>query len=335
MSRFSPSRHPLLSGQFSSSQSGRLAAIVPGRSAIALAHLGLSIGLIAGLTACSKQPASTLDQPPARVLTTFSVIAEMAQNVAGDRMVVQSLTKPGTEVHTYQPTPSDLLRAQQAELILDNGLGLEKWADRFYTTLPKVKRVTLSQGLSPIMIEGATTQPNPHAWMSPKNAQRYVVAIQTALSQMDPSNAAIYQANAQAYNSKIQTLDTKLRQSIAQLSVSQRVLVTCEGAFSYLTRDYGLQEAYLWPVNAEQQGSPQQLEKVIGLVKAQKIPAVFCESTVNDRPQQQVAKETGAKLAGTLYVDSLSPPDGPAATYLQLLEHNIDTILKGLKTKSP
>jgi manganese transport system substrate-binding protein len=296
---------------------------------IAAVVFGASISL----TACNTTPSADR-QPTARVLTTFSVIADMAQNVAGDRLVVQSLTKPGTEVHTYQPTPSDLLRAQKAELILDNGLGLEKWADRFYANLPQVKRVTLSQGLPPIMVKGATNQPNPHAWMSPKNAQRYVTAIQAALSQLDPANTTTYQANAQAYSAKIQALDTKLRQSIAQLPTAQRVLVTCEGAFSYLTQDYGLQEAYLWPVNAEQQGSPQQIETVINQIKAQKVPAVFCESTVSDRAQQQVAKETGAKLAGTLYVDSLSQPDGPAATYLQLLEHNVNTILKGLQNSS-
>jgi manganese transport system substrate-binding protein len=292
-----------------------------------------------GLVACGVPAPSTAPKnDAAAVLTTFSIVADMAQNVAGDKIVVQSLLKPGAEIHSYEPTPSDLVRGQQAQLILDNGLNLEKWADRFYSSLPKVQRVTLSQGITPIAIgadgnDGAGNaqgQPNPHAWMSPKLAQRYVTRIQQALTQLDPPNAATYQANATAYNAKIAQLDRQLQQTIAQIPADRRYLVTCEGAFSYLAQDYGLKEAYLWPVNAEQQGTPQQVERVIRTIRDRRIPAIFCESTVSDKAQRQVAQESGAKFAGTLYVDSLSPPDGPAPTYLKLLEHNVNTITTGL-----
>jgi manganese transport system substrate-binding protein len=296
----------------------------------------VAVGLVIGLLGCRlnwSQP-NAGSTAPATVLTTFSIVADMTQNVAGDKLTVQSLLKPGTEVHGYEPTPSDLVRGRQAKLILDNGLNLEKWADRYYSSLPAVKRVTLTEGIRPIAIgqadNAATTQPNPHAWMSPANAQRYVQRIQQALSELDPPNAATYQANATAYNAKIAALDTQLRSAIAQLPPDRRYLVTCEGAFSYLAQDYGLKEAYLWPVNAEQQGTPQQIERVIRTIRQVKIPAVFCESTVSDKAQQQVAKESGSKFAGVLYVDSLSPPEGPAPTYLKLLEHNIQTITTGL-----
>jgi manganese transport system substrate-binding protein len=291
----------------------------------------LVIPLLLSLAACRDRPTP----PPnsgAAVLTTFSIVADMAQNVAGGQLVVESLLKPGAEIHSYEPTPSDLVRGQQARLILDNGLNLEKWADRYYRSLPQVPHVTLTQGLTPIAIGSpGTGQPNPHAWMSPKNAQHYVRQIQQALSQLDPANAATYAANATAYNAKIATLDTTLRQAIAQIPPDRRYLITCEGAFSYLARDYGLQEAYLWPVNAEQQATPQQIERVIRTIRDRQVPAVFCESTVSDKTQRQVAQASGAKFAGTLYVDSLSAADGPAPTYLKLLEHNVKTITTGLR----
>jgi manganese transport system substrate-binding protein len=297
--------------------------------------------VVLGLGACRVPAPNNPPQNAVAVLTTFSIIADMAQNVAGDKIGVESLLKPGAEIHSYEPTPSDLVRGQQAKMILDNGLNLEKWADRYYSSLPKVQRVTLSEGITPIAIGAdgndgagkAQGQPNPHVWMSPKLAQRYVTRIQQVLSQLDPPNAATYQANATAYNAKIAALDRQLQQTIAQLPPDRRYLVTCEGAFSYLAQDYGLKEAYLWPVNAEQQGTPQQVERVIRTIRDRRIPAIFCESTVSDKAQRQVAQASGAKFAGTLYVDSLSPPDGPAPTYLKLLEHNVKTIATGLQAQ--
>ncbi|MFN4279134.1 metal ABC transporter substrate-binding protein [Thermosynechococcus sp.] len=266
------------------------------------------------------------------VLTTFTVLADMAQQVAGDRLRVESLMKPGAEVHGYEFTPRDLVRAQEAALILENGLGLERWGDRFYPSLPNVPRVTLTEGITPIPIQEATYrgQPNPHAWMSPQNALIYVENIRKALTDLDPAGAEIYAANAAAYQAQIRALDQKLRQALAALPANKRYLVTCEGAFSYLARDYALQEVSLWPVNADQEGTPRQMARVIEIVRRQQIPAVFCESTVNAAPQQQVARESGAAFGGIFYVDSLSPPTGPAPTYLDLLKYNLHTLIHGL-----
>lgn len=269
------------------------------------------------------------------ILTTFTVLADMAQNVAGDKAIVQSITKPGAEIHGYEVTPSDLKRGQNANLILENGLNLERWATRFYNSLPKVSHITLSEGVSPVNIaeDAYRGKPNPHAWMSPKNAVIYVENIRKTLGNLDPANAASYNANAAKYSQQIKAIDAKLKQAISAIPPDKRYIVSCEGAFSYIARDYGLKEVYLWPVNAEQQATPKQVERVINTVKANQIPAVFCESTVNNKAQLQVAKETGAKFAGVFYVDSLSPPDGPASTYLKLLEYNINTLIKGLQGK--
>lgn len=309
--------------------------------------LSLSLVVLLGVAGCSlnvSQPqANSAPEAGATVqdgqegqkviLTTFTVIADMAQNVAGDKAIVRSIVKPGSEIHGYEPTPSDLVGAQQADLILDNGLNLERWADRFYNSVPKVPRVTLSEGIEPIAISEDAYQgkPNPHAWMSPQNALIYVENIRKALSELDPANAETYSANAAAYSQEIKAIDQKLQDAIAAVPPEKRYMVSCEGAFSYIARDYGLKEVYLWAVNSEQQATPKQIEKVINTVKANQIPAVFCESTVSDEAQKQVAKATGAEFGGVFYVDSLSPKDGAAPTYLKLLEHNVTTLIQGLQ----
>lgn len=267
------------------------------------------------------------------ILTTFTVLADMAQNVAGDKAIVESITKVGAEIHGYEPTPSDLQRGQGADLILDNGLNLERWAERFYNSFPKVDRLTLTDGIQPINIAEDSYQgkPNPHAWMSPQNALIYVENIRKALVKLDPVNAAAYDANAKAYSQQIQAIDVKLKNAIAVIPPDKRYIVSCEGAFAYLARDYGLKEVYIWPVNAEQQATPKQVQKVIETVRANQIPTVFCESTVSNQAQLQVVKETGAKYGGVFYVDSLSPPDGLTPTYLKLMEYNVNTLIKGLQ----
>lgn len=267
-----------------------------------------------------------------KVVTTFTVIADMARNVAGEHATVVSVTKPGAEIHGYEPTPRDLVAAQDADLILWNGMGLERWFEQFLGNLGNVPSATLSDGVAPMPIrEGAYEgKPNPHAWMSPVSAQIYVDNIAKALAAADPANATGYAANADAYKAKITATLAPLQADIATVPADKRWLVSCEGAFSYLARDLGLREAYLWPINADATGTPQQVRGVIDTVKANAIPVVFCESTVNTDPAEQVARETGAAYGGVLYVDSLSEADGPVPTYLDLLRVTTATIAKGL-----
>lgn len=267
-----------------------------------------------------------------KVITTFTVIADMAKNVAGDAAEVSSITKPGAEIHEYQPTPGDIKRAQGAQLILSNGMNLELWFARFYQHLSGVPDVTVSAGVQPMGIsEGPYNgKPNPHAWMSAENALIYVDNIRDALAKYDPQNAAVYQKNAESYKVKIrQTLDP-LREELATLPADKRWLVTSEGAFSYLARDNNLRELYLWPINADQQGTPKQVRKVIDAIRQHQIPTVFSESTVSDKPARQVARESGAHYGGVLYVDSLSTADGPVPTYLDLLRVTTETIVSGI-----
>lgn len=267
-----------------------------------------------------------------RVVTTFTIIAEMAQNVAGDKATVTSITKPGAEIHGYEPTPGDIVKAQKADLILWNGLNLERWFEKFFRNIRNVPSVVLTEGIEPIGIEEGPYlgKPNPHAWMSLQNAVIYVENIRKALVKLDPANEAAYTANATAYLAQFKAIEDRVAAKIQRVPEAQRWLVTSEGAFPYLARSLGLKQLFLWAVNADQQGTPQQVQKVIDSVRANKIPVVFSESTVSDKPARQIAAETGARYGGVLYVDSLSDAKGPVPTYLRLLEHDVETIVKGL-----
>ena len=268
-----------------------------------------------------------------KVVTTFTVIQDIAQNVAGDAAEVQSITKPGAEIHDYQPTPQDIAQAQSADLIIWNGLNLERWFERFFQNMKNVPAVVATDGITPVSIyEGEYSgKPNPHAWMSTSNALIYIENIKNAFIKYDPQNAKTYEENATRYAEKIKQLDKPLREKLAQVPENKRWLVTSEGAFGYLTKDYGFKEVYLWPINAEQQGTPKQVRKVIDAVRKNNIPVVFSESTISPKPMKQVAKETGAKYGGVLYVDSLSNKDGPVPTYVDLLNVTVSTIVKGFE----
>ena len=265
------------------------------------------------------------------ILASFTVLADIIENVAKDEFVVKSITKPGVEVHGYQPTPSDLIKASKAFVFIDNGFGFELWAEKFVSNL-QIKRVTISNRLEPIFIseDFYKGKPNPHAWISPKRGMIYVDVIVDSLSELKPSEAESFKNNGQIYKNKIAKIDKDFSLFINNLEKNNRYLVTCEGAFSYLTNDYGLKEAYLWPVNAESQITPKRMARIISLVKNKNIPSVFCESTVSNESQMVVANETGAKFGGDLFVDSLSQDNKSANTYLKMLQHNLTLIKKGL-----
>ena len=267
-----------------------------------------------------------------KAVTSFTILADMARNVAGDAADVVSVTKPGAEIHNYQPTPGDLIAAQGADLVLWNGLNLEQWFEQFLGNLGDVPAAVLTEGIEPIGIgEGPYEgKPNPHAWMSPTDALIYVENIRKAFVAADPGNEATYNANAKAYSEQITAAVAPIRAAIEAIPEERRWLATSEGAFSYLARDFGLKELYLWPINADQQGTPQQVRHVIDSVRENDVPAIFSESTISPKPAEQVARETGIQYGGVLYVDSLSEADGPVPTYLDLLSVTTTTIVEGL-----
>ena len=282
--------------------------------------LSLILSSLLVLTGISESSAA---EKKFKVVTTFTVIQDIAQNVAGDAATVESITKVGAEIHEYDPTPQDITKALSADLVLWNGLNLELWFERFFEDVKNVPSVVVTEGIEPMPIQEGSYRgnPNPHAWMSPTLALIYIENIRAAFVKYDPQNASIYNKNAEDYIAKIKALDAPLRERLAKIPEAQRWLVTSEGAFSYLARDYNLKEAYLWPIN----------KNLIDLVRANKIPVVFSESTISDKPAKQVSKETGAKYGGVLYVDSLSTKDGPVPTYIDLLKVTVETIAKGFE----
>jgi manganese transport system substrate-binding protein len=298
---------------------------LPIRALAAAAAFAVAVSL----AGCSSREPAQRDKP--LVLTTFTVIADMVRVVGGDAVDVESITKVGAEIHGYEPTPSDLRRAASAHLIIDNGLGLERWFEEFVERLD-VPHAVLTDGIDPIDIGGGdyAGRPNPHAWMSPVAGQQYVAAIADALTGLVPDSAADFTARAESYSAELQQVAAELAAVVEKLPEAKRVLVSCEGAFSYLARDLGLHEAFLWPVNSDTQGTPQQVKAAIELVRERTVPAVFCETTVNDGAMQQVAAESGARFGGDLYVDSLSEEDGPVPTYLDLLRYDVALIATAL-----
>ncbi|MFI7170060.1 metal ABC transporter substrate-binding protein [Rhodococcoides fascians] len=303
-----------------------------GRIVASWAVAGLLVATSSGCarTVDDEEPTSMDDGRPL-VLTTFTVLADMAANVAGDHLRVESITKAGAEIHGYEPTPGDLRTAESADLILDNGLGLEAWFEKFVERVPAPHAV-VSAHVEPVYIrdDAYAGKANPHAWMSPVVAETYITNIADAFVALDAANAEEYRANAAAYITELRSVGDELESDLAQLPAQQRALVTCEGAFGYLARDFDLQEAYLWPVNAEQEGTPKQVVRTIDFVRDNDVPAVFCESTVSDKAQLQVAEDTGARFGGKLYVDSLSAADGPVPTYLDLLRYDARLIADAL-----
>ncbi len=266
------------------------------------------------------------------VLSTFTVIADMVSEIGGDKIQSISLTKPGAEIHGYEPTPSDLVQASKADIMFENGMNLELWTEKLRANIPDVPVITISEGVAVIEIaeDAYAGLPNPHAWMSPEQGLIYVENIRRELTKLAPEHTDYFAERAENYSAQISALDERLEATVATLSDDQRALVTCEGAFSYLANDYGLDEVYLWATNSEGQGTPQQVARVIEEVNARNIPTVFCESTIEPRLQNEVAAATDAELGGLLYVDSLSEADGPAPSYIGLLEHTTNIIVEGL-----
>ena len=276
---------------------------------------------------------SFADQKKLKIVTTFTVIKDIVENVSGENAEVISITKPGSEIHGYQPTPKDIAKTVGADIIVSNGFNLEVWFNQFYSNFSNIKNIVLTKGVNPISIGQGDYKgdPNPHAWMSLDNIFIYIDNIVDGLSEVDPSNKMSYESNAQNYKKRIKELVYPLRKKIRELPDNKRWLVTCEGAFSYLAEDLYLNELYLWPINSESISKPKQIKKIVDTIKKNKVSAVFCESTVSQTPAKELARQTNTKYGGVLYVDSLTNEDGKVPTYLDLIKVTSQTIFEGLK----
>ncbi|HWX13846.1 MAG TPA: metal ABC transporter substrate-binding protein [Methylocella sp.] len=259
------------------------------------------------------------------VVATFSILSDFARNVGGERIEVTALVGPNGDTHVYQPKPADAKELGAARLILVNGLGLEGWIDRLIKASgAKALVVVATKGIKPQqMREEGRIEQDPHAWQSIANAKIYVANIRDALIAVDPDGASAYRANADAYHGKLDALEKEVTGKIAEIPPKQREIITTHDAFGYFGTAYGFRFIAPEGVSTETEASARDVAKIIRQIKAQKIPAVFLENVTDPRLARNIATESGAKIGGTLYSDALSPPDGPAGTYIEMMRNNI------------
>jgi zinc/manganese transport system substrate-binding protein len=266
------------------------------------------------------------------VVATFSVLADFARNVGGERIDVAALVGPNGDTHVYQPKPSDAKELGAARLIVVNGLGLEGWIDRLIKASgAKAPVVVATKGIKPQqMREEGRVELDPHAWQSIADAKIYVANIRDGLIAADPAGEAAYRANAEKYLGKLDTLEAEVKREIAKIPPGRRQIITTHDAFGYFGTAYGFRFVAPGGVSTETEASARDVAKIIRQIKSQKIPAVFLENVTDPRLARSIAAESGATVGGTLYSDALSPPDGPASTYIDMMRNNVRELAAAL-----
>ncbi len=292
--------------------------------------------LLAAIVALVAAPAAGQDrQPRKRAVATISIIADLVRNVGGDRLEVRALVGANGDAHVYSPTPGDAKEVAAAAIVFVNGLGLEGWLPRLVTASgSKAPTVVVSKGITPLRMANENhpgrTVIDPHAWQSIVDAKIYVANIRDALAAVDPAGKAAYDANAQAYLAKLDELENEVRTAIATIPADRRKIITTHDAFGYFGAAYGMSFIAPEGVSTESEPSAKDVARIIRQVRKQKIPAVFLENVSDPRLIQQIARETGAAIGGKLYSDALSEPNGPAATYIDMMRHNVRELAKAL-----
>jgi zinc/manganese transport system substrate-binding protein len=292
----------------------------------------LVFGLTVAMAIALGWPARTQPQAKIRVVATFSILADFVRNVGGNRAEVTALVGPNGDTHVYEPKPADAEKLGKAQLIVENGLGLEGWIDRL---------IKASDAQAPVVIatKGIKTQQmreegrielDPHAWQSIANAKLYVGNIRDGLIAADPQGEAAYRANAGGYLAKLDALDGEIRAEIEKVPAARRRIITTHDAFGYFGTAYGFEFIAPQGVSTEGEASARDVAKIIRQIKAQRIPAVFLENVTNPRLIKNIATESGARIGGTLFSDALSEPNGPAATYIDMMRHNVSELSAAL-----
>jgi zinc/manganese transport system substrate-binding protein len=281
----------------------------------------ISLALIAA--AC---PAHT--QERLKVVASFSILGDFVKNVGGDRADVTALVGPDGDVHVYTPAPSDAKKIADAKLLVINGLGLEGWLPRLLQASGgKAPIIIATQGIAPLKIGSAA---DPHAWQSVANAKIYVTNIRDALIAADPADAEVFRGNALAYLTKLDALDREVREAVAKIPSARRKVISTHDAFGYFAAAYGIEFIAPTGVSTESEASARDIAAIITEIKTSKIPAVFLENISDPRLMQRIASETGAKVGGTLYSDSLTGEKGACPTYIDMVRHNIKALTSAL-----
>lgn len=287
---------------------------------IAVAALALTAMLQAA-------PAGAQDK--LKAVATFSILNDFVKNVGGDRVEVSSLVPPNGDAHVYAPSPADAKKLGDAKIVFTNGLGFEGWIPRLVKASgTKAAVIVTTKGIKPLKMEAeghdhGHAEADPHAWQSVANAKIYVANIRDALVAADPAGKATYESNAAAYTSKLDVLDAEVKEQIAKIPAERRRIITTHDAFGYFKAAYGVDFIAPQGVSTESEASARDVAKIIGQIKKQKIPAVFMENVSDPRLLERIAKESGAKIGGTVYSDALTDEKGAAPTYIDMMKHNI------------
>jgi zinc/manganese transport system substrate-binding protein len=289
--------------------------------------LGTALATVVGAFARAEQPAT-------RAVASFSILADFARNVGGERVELATLVGPNGNAHVYAPSPADAKRVADARLVFVNGMGFEGWLDRLVKASgTKATIVVASRGIKARERANGSVEHDkidPHAWQSVSNAKIYVANIRNALLAADPAGSNLYDTHAARYLAQLDTLEREVREAIAKIPSDRRRVISTHDAFGYFDAAYGIHFVAPQGVSTETEASARDIAAIIGQIRTQKIPAVFLENVTDPRLMRQIASETGAKIGGVLYSDALTDASGDAPTYIDMVRHNLKQLTGAL-----
>lgn len=282
------------------------------------------------LAACGNQTGGSEEETEKlQVVTSFSILGDIAKNVTGDRADVEYIVPIGEEPHGYEPVPSDFQKVSDSDVFFVNGLGLEGWLERLAENVGDINIVAASDGIVALPIEGREEE-DPHAWLDVQNVISYVEKIRDTLSELDPEGADVYAENAAAYIRELGELHTWIETEANAVPKQDKTIVISENAFKYFGEAYGFETIGIWELNSHEEGTPGQISRVVDLVQENELPAVFVETTVNKRFMEAVSRDSGVGIAGEVYTDAVGIEGSGAETYVKIMEHNVNTFVGGL-----
>ena len=304
-----------------------------------LGFLSLIFMLAVGLFACSNANKNSNTSEKLKVVATNSIIADITKNIAGDKIDLHSIVPVGQDPHEYEPLPDDVKKTSQANLIFYNGINLETGGNAWFTKLVQNAKkeenkdyYAVSDGVEVIYLEGQNEKgkEDPHAWLNIENGVIYAKNIAKQLIAKDPKNKETYEKNLAAYVEKLEALDKDAKQRIAKIPEEKRLIVTSEGCFKYFSKAYDIKSAYIWEINTEEEGTPEQITKLVRQLRESKVPSLFVESSVDDRPMKTVSQETGKPIFSTIFTDSIAEAGKDGDSYYSMMKWNLDKIIEGL-----